>query len=129
MKVGNLMSLHRFVLRGNSITSRGLQYLQEAFIGGTFPSLLELDLRENEWGDNGINVLIDMIQRKLFNTLTHLRLQNNGITDVGFSRLVRIMQSTQEQRMPYVECINLENNPISGAVKRQFAPLPAYFSL
>jgi hypothetical protein len=129
MKVGNLMSLHRFVLRGNSITARGLQYLQESFLGGTFPALVELDLRENEWGDNGLNVLIDMIQRKLFYTVTHLRLQNNGISDVGFSRLVRIMQSTQEQRMPYVESINLENNPISGEVKRQFSPLPYYFSI
>ena len=114
MKVGNLMTLHRFVLRGNSITARGLQYLQEAFLGGTFPALVELDLRENELGDNGLNVLIDMIQRKLFFTLTHLRLQNNSISDLGFSRLIRIMQSTQEQRMPYVESINLENNPISG---------------
>lgn len=129
IRTANLMSLKQLVLRQNSITPRGLMYLQEAFLGGAFPALVELDLRENEWGDLGLEVLIDMMQRKCFYTTTHLRLQANGISDAGFSKLVRILQSTQGERMPYIESINLEGNPISGKVKRQFRPLPPYLSI
>ena len=64
-------------------------------------------MRENEWGDLGLEVIIDMIQRKCFYTTTHLRFQANGISDVGFSKLMRILQSTQEERMPTLS-INLE---------------------
>lgn len=129
IRTANLMSLKQLVLRQNSITPRGLMYLQEAFLGGAFPALLELDLRENEWGDLGLEVIIDMIQRKCFYTTTHLRFQANGISDVGFSKLMRILQSTQEERMPYIERINLEGNPISSKIKRQFRPLPPYISV
>lgn len=129
IRTANLMSLKKLVLRQNSITPKGLMYLQEGYIGGAFPALTELDLRENEWGDLGLEVIIDMIQRKLFYTTTHLRLQDNGISDVGFSKLIRILQSTRDERMPHIETINLENNPISGKVKRQYAPLPPYISI
>ena len=42
---------------------------------------------------------------------------------------MRILQSTQEERMPYIERINLEGNPISSKIKRQFRPLPPYISV
>jgi hypothetical protein len=129
MKAANLMSLHCLILRQNSITPRGLLYLQESFLAGSFPALVELDIRENEWGDVGMDVIIDMIQRKCFYTVTHLRLQANGVSDVSFSKLVRVLQSTQMERMPYIESINLENNPISGRIKREFSPLPPYISI
>jgi hypothetical protein len=69
-----------------------------------------LDLRENELGDEGADTIMRMIVAGTFRSLTELHLQNNGITDVGFMKIFKAMQSMQERSFPRIRRLGLELN-------------------
>lgn len=128
MKLANLMSLKRLILVSNDLTPRSMEYLRDAFNGGTFPSLEILDLRGNEIGDDGVDILLRSFHLKHFEYLRELLLQSNKLTDVAFEKLIKTLSSLQETNMPFVERIALESNAISSKVKRKFHPLPHFVS-
>lgn len=129
IKLANLMSLRTFILRGNDIGPRGLQHLMLAYSSGCMADLQVLDLRENEVGDAGADTLMRMIVAGYMMNLRQLHLQHNNIGDVGFVKLVKVLQSMQSTKMPRLERLGMELNPISASAKRQYAPLAAYWSL
>ena len=128
MKLANLMSLKRIVLKSNDITARGMEYLRDAFNGGTFPALEVLDLRDNEIGDHGVDIILRSFHMMHLEYLREIHLQNNKITDIGFEKILKTLNSLQETNMPFLERFCLESNAISGKIKRQFHPLPYYIS-
>ena len=129
MKIANLMSLKRLVLISNDLTPRSMEYLRDAFHGGTFPALEILELQNNEIGDEGVDILLRSFHSKHLEYLRELHLQCNGITDLGFSKIVKIFKSLQLENMPYLERLGLENNGITSKGKREFHPLPIYMSV
>jgi len=70
-----------------------------------------------------------MIVGGSFRTLSELHLQNNGITDVGFMKIFKAMQSMQERSFPMIRRLGLELNYISAKCKQECYPIPLYFSL
>ncbi len=128
MRLANLMSLKHLVLNSNDLTPRAMEYLKDAFQAGVFPALQILDLRNNEIGDIGLEVLLKSFNSLHFEYLRELHLGNNKITDHGFRELMTTLQSLQTTNMPLLERLSLENNSITGKIKNQFSPLPAYLS-
>lgn len=129
IKLSNLISLRRLLLRGNDIGPRGLEYLKINYTTGSMQDLHVLDLRENELGDQGADCLMRMAIAGYFSNLRELRLQHNGIGDTGFVKLVKVLQSMGQDKCPNLRRIAIEHNPISATVKRQYAPLAAYWSV
>ena len=130
LKLGNIVTIRELNLRGNFLRSHGLQYLQNAMEAqGIFDSLLVLDLRDNELGEEGVDVLIRMFIKGTCKTLTHIFLQRNGIGDSGFSKVVRTLQSMHGTRCPDLLRLGMEGNPISGKIKKQYWPLPLCLSV
>jgi Ran GTPase-activating protein (RanGAP) involved in mRNA processing and transport len=87
-----------------------------------------LDLRNNELGDAGIDVVIRSFLSLHYEYLQELHLANNKISDAGFGKLMRTMQSLQQTNMPFLTRLSLEGNGITGKAKREFYPLPSYLS-
>lgn len=129
IKLSNLMSLRHLLLRGNDIGPRGIEYLQLTYSSGCLIDLKVLDLRENEIGDEGADRLMRMVISGYLINLEQLHLQWNNIGDKGFVKLVKVLQSMAGTKCPRLERLGMENNPISSAVKRQYSPLAAYWSL
>ena len=129
IKLANLMSLRTFLLRGNDIGPRGVEYLKLTYSSGCMADLQVLDLRENELGDEGADTIMRMIILGYLRNLRQLHLQHNGIGDKGFVKLVKVLQSMQQDKMPRLQRLGMENNPISATAKRQYAPLAGYWSL
>lgn len=129
IKLANLLSLRRLLLRGNDIGPRGLEYLKLNYTSGSMQDLQVLDLRENELGDAGADTLMRMIIAGYFSKLVELRLQHNGIGDVGFAKLVRVLQSMGHDKCPALRRVAMEHNPVSATAKRQYAPLAFYWSV
>jgi hypothetical protein len=129
MKIANLMSLKRLVLASNDLTARSMEYLRDAFSGGTFPALEILELQGNEIADEGVDTLLRCFHSKSFEYLRELHLQHNRITDIGFQKVLKTFKSLQAEHMPYLERLGLEGNIISGKAKREFWPLPMYLSV
>jgi hypothetical protein len=128
MKLANLMSLKHLKLVSNDITSRGMEYIKDAFAGGTFPSLEILDLRNNEIGDIGIDIILKSFHLLHFEYIKEIHIQNNNITDIGFIKLCKTLSSLSNVNMPYIERLGIESNPISGKAKKEFHPIPSFFS-
>ena len=105
-----------------------MEYLRDAFNGGTFPALEVLDLRDNEIGDHGVDIILRSFHMMHLEYLREIHLQNNKITDIGFEKILKTLNSLQETNMPFLERFCLESNAISGKIKRQFHPLPYYIS-
>ena len=129
VKLANLMSLKHMILRSNDLTARAIDYLEDAFLGGSFPSLEVLDIRENEFGDIGLDIFISMIQKKCLINITHLYLLDNNITDKGFIKFMKVMECTSDERLPYIEKIDFSKNPISSKAKKMLKPLPPWITV
>jgi Ran GTPase-activating protein (RanGAP) involved in mRNA processing and transport len=129
MKVANLMSLRTFSLRSNDLTPRAMEYLKDAFTGGCFPALEVLDLRNNEFGDEGLDIFIRMFMLKHLEFLKEINLGGNNIKDAGFSKIARMFASLQSENAPYLVSLGLQNNAISGEMKRHYSPLPPFITL
>ena len=131
LRVGGLVTLHTLKLKHNQLTSKVLQMLQECFKAGTLAELRVLDLGFNELGDEGARALSHMMCEKsmYLAQMEQINLQENGITDVGFSKLVKIVVNVKEKHIPHLDYLCLRNNPISGQIRAQYSPIPSYISI
>ena len=129
IKLSNLISLRRLLLRGNDIGPRGLEYLKINYVVGAMQDLQVLDLRENELGDEGADTIMRMVIAGYFVNLRELRLQHNGIGDTGFVKLVKVLQSMGHDKCPRLVRLGMENNFVSATAKRQYSPLAEYWSV
>lgn len=130
IRIGNLYNLRVLILRGNHITPLGLEYIKDLFDAHIVDQLQVLDLRDNELGDDGADTIMRMIMANYFlGDISELLLQNNGISDIGFRKLVKVLQSMQEAKFPTLQRLALEQNDITAACKRELYPLPDYFTL
>ena len=103
--------------------------MKEICTSGVFMNLQVIDLRDNELGDDGIGVLVEMILSGHFMSIVDIDVQHNSITDLGFKKVVDVLKSLQVTRCPLLKRFHLENNLISGMTRRRNAPYPSYFSL
>ena len=129
LRIAKLRSIISLDLRGNCITPRGLEYLKESFQYNIFDNLISLDLRENELGDEGATSITRMITVGCFINIQELYLQYNNITDKGFSCIAKILRHLYDVKCPHLDRLGLEGNKISPKMKKQFEPLPAFYSL
>lgn len=128
MKLGNLSSLRRLVLKGNDIGPRGVNFIQGVISSATFSNLNVLDLRDNELGDLGLDILMKMLAAGDVGGLNEIMLHRNGITDVGFSMFMKLIPRIRNTYFPNIVRISLDGNKVSPAVKKQFKPYPSFIS-
>lgn len=143
LRNGNLLNLESVMLKGNGIGPRGVAYLKEAFESSALDRVKLLDLSENELQDEGrtgisylcfsfikltlgADMIAHMIINGSFRNLQELRLQSNGITDVGFCKLVTILLSMHDTACPSLDRICLQGNRVSAKCKRRLRPYPLY---
>ena len=94
-------------LQRNTITRCGASYLVDMLqVNNT---LEELWLGWNQIGDNGACKICETLKHKN-KTLKYLELRNNGITDQSVHTIIEMIQKNRS-----LECLYLENNPISKA--------------
>ena len=129
VNIGNLVTIEQLLLRGNNLTAKALYFIKDAFDKNLFENLKIIDLRDNELGDDACDTLIRMIVCGNLARVSHLFLQRNGITDYGFSKLMRCLQSMLHTKCPMLQRIALENNAISKKEKRKYWPLPTPVSV
>lgn len=129
VRFGNLRTVRVLKLRGNFIQAKGLRFLQYSMQGNVFDALYFIDLRDNELGDQGADVFIHMVIQGLFRNITHVLMQRNNITDEGFGKIIRVMQSMGVAKCPNLQRLGLEGNNISAHVKNKFRPFPFYISI
>lgn len=131
LRVGGLVTLHTLKLKHNQLTSKVLLQLQECFKAGTLDLLRVLDLGYNELGDEGARILSHMYCDKAnyLAQIEQINLQGNGITDIGFVKLVKILVNVKDVHAPQLEYLCLRNNHISGQIRAQYTPIPSYISL
>jgi len=98
----NLLSLR---MPMNFIGSEGLEHLVSFLTDRRCP-LVELDLSDNDLGDEGCAILSEVLK---FNRSIHtLKLADNDISDVGLSEIVQSLRSNTTLRH-----LNLSGNQIS----------------
>jgi hypothetical protein len=129
VKLAKYRGLETLILRGNHITCRGLEYVRDLLDSDLFENITVVDLGDNELGDECAEYLIRMVFAGSLKRLHELHLQNNGITDIGFSKLMKILRSVYMERCPNLERLGLERNPITPEMKREMAPLPPMVSV
>jgi hypothetical protein len=131
LRVGGLVTLHTLKLKHNNLTSKALHMLTDCFKSGTLAQLRVLDLGYNELGDDGARTLSHMFCDKALYLaqIEQINLQENGITDVGFAKLVKILVNVKDTHAPQLDYLCLRNNHISGQVRAQYTPIPSYISL
>ena len=91
-------------------------------------NLTVLDLCDNELGDDGVGVLVNIILQGHFLSIVHINLQNNSITDLGFNKIVSVMKSLKDTKCPLLDRLRLENNLVSAKARRNNSPYPPFFS-
>ncbi len=91
-------------------------------------NLAVLDLCDNELGDDGVGVLVNIILQNHFLSIVHIDLQNNSITDLGFHKMVSVMKSLKDAKCPQLERLRLENNLVTAKARRTNSPYPSVFS-
>ena len=67
-----------------------------------------------------------MIVNGSLRNLQELRLQSNGISDVGFSKLVTVLLSVHDSACPLLDRICLQGNRVTAKCKRHLRPYPLY---
>ena len=128
IKVAKLYGLEELILRGNHITTRALEFIRDLFDTEVFVRLRVLDLSDNELGDECAEPFIRMIFGNSLKNIVELRLQNNKIKDLGFSKLIKVLQSAYIKNCPLLERVGLERNLVSSEIKRELSPLPPFVS-
>ena len=128
MKLGNLSSLRRLVLKGNDIEPRGVNMIQGVLSSTTFANLLSLDLRDNELGDVGLDILMKMLAAGEVGALNEIMLHRNKITDLGFTMFMKLVPRIRDKYFPNITRISLDGNKITPKVKKQFKPYPTWIS-
>ena len=91
-------------------------------------NLAILDLCDNELGDAGVGVLVNIILQDHFLSIVHIDLQNNSITDLGFHKMVSVMKSLKEAKCPQLDRLRMENNLVTAKARRANSPYPPFFS-
>ena len=91
-------------------------------------NLANVDLSENELGDEGVGVLVNIVLQGHFMNLVELNLQHNSITDQGFNKIVSVMKSLKDTKCPFLERLKIGNNLVSAQARRRNAPYPPFFS-
>ena len=74
----------------------------------------------------GAGTIAHMLAGGSLRNLQELRLQSNGITDVGFRKIVTILMSVHDTACPSLDRICLQGNRVSAKTKRSFRPYPLY---
>lgn len=128
-KVANIFTLKVLDVRGNFLHGTVLEKMIEVSIAGIFTNLLILNLANNELRDEGLRPLVTLIVDGIFLNIEQIHLQRNSITNNGFSKLAKLFVSIQEVKCPKLQRLGLENNLITGEMKRTYDPVPPYFSL
>ena len=128
MKLGNLSSLRRLVLKGNNIEPRGVSLIQGVLSSTTFANLQTLDLRDNELGDVGLDILMKMLAAGEVGSLSEIMLHRNKITDLGFKQFMKLIPRIRDKYFPNITRISLDGNNITPKVKKQFKPYPTWIS-
>ena len=128
MKLGNLSSLRRLVLKGNDIEARGVKLIQGVLNSTTFANLQTLDLRDNELGDTGLDILMKMLAAGDVGSLSEIMLHRNNITDLGFTMFMKLVPRIRDKYFPNITRISLDGNRITPKVKKQFKPYPTWIS-
>ena len=100
MKLGNLSSLRRLVLKGNDIEPRGMKLIKGVMTSTTFANLRTLDLRDNEIGDVGLDILMKMLTAGEVGGLQEIMLHRNGITDLGFTMFMKLIPRVHDTYFP-----------------------------
>jgi Leucine Rich repeat len=128
IKLGNLSSLRRLILKGNDIEPRGISLIQGVIASATFANLTSIDLRDNELGDVGLDLLMKMLAAGEVGGLNEIMLHRNGITDLGFTMFMKLIPRIKNTFFPNIVRISLDGNKITPAVKKQFKPYPNFIS-
>ena len=128
IKLANISSLQRLVLKGNDIEPRGMNYIQGVISSATFMNLRSLDLRDNEMGDLGLDIFMKMLAIGDCGGLNEVMLHRNGITDLGFSMFMKLIPRIHDTYFPNIVRISLDGNKISPEMKRRFKPYPNFIS-
>jgi hypothetical protein len=108
-----------------------------AFQSSSFSNLKEIDLRDNELGDEGADTIAHMMIADLLQTLSILLLQRspplpplpsspsrNSISDVGVTKIVKVLKAVMTQRCPQLSLISLQENCATALGKLRLKPLP-----
>ena len=149
IKLANLLNIRVMNLRGNLLGPRSIEYLRDACKTGVLANLRILILSNNELGDGmkkksflflfiiqylfvvavGVGHVCTIISEGYFKSIVEIHLQNNSITDKGFTKMMKLLKSVQETRCPNIMRLGLENNLVSVETKRKYSPYPFYMSI
>jgi hypothetical protein len=153
LRIGRVLNLQSLKLRGNSLTPSAMEYLRAgpwlssplsdpslptpAFHNRSLGNLKEIDLRDNELGDEGADIIAHMMIADLLQTLSILLLQRsitttppsshlsrNSISDVGVTKIVKVLKAVITKRCPHLSLISLQENSATAMGKLRLKPLP-----
>lgn len=130
IKYASLTSLRVLDLRHNYLTAVTLFAMLELGKLDLFPQLEVVLLSENEGKDEMTEAIVQWIlSGSMMKNMRELHLQNNSITDTGFSRIVKVLLAVGSEFCPKLNRLALEKNPISAKIKRDLAPLPSSITI
>ncbi|OQR82219.1 hypothetical protein THRCLA_11044 [Thraustotheca clavata] len=111
LKTGVCPSLKELCLPGNSFGDYGVFKLAELLLSRVCPNLTLLDLRRNFIGERGVQQLCAAIETGCAGQLMELCLGGNTLTD---SSIVHLLRAIDSKKMHQLRFLGLEMNYLTG---------------